>query len=122
MTANSAGNRKALLEQLDAMSIEELSSIIDAAQVKREEKREAAKQALIAEIRERAAKLGIPIETLTLCGKTASSARARAKYRGPNGEEWTGRGKLPKWLSSLEDAGRDRKEFEKRGVADPLTL
>ncbi|MBL8395841.1 MAG: H-NS histone family protein [Candidatus Accumulibacter sp.] len=33
------------------------------------------------------------------------------KYRGPNGESWSGRGKAPNWLTSLEAQGRDRNEF-----------
>ena len=34
-----------------------------------------------------------------------------AKYRGPNGEEWSGRGRTPKWLAVLEAEGRGREEF-----------
>jgi DNA-binding protein H-NS len=37
--------------------------------------------------------------------------KADVKYRGPNGETWTGRGLAPKWLEKLEAAGHDRKEF-----------
>lgn len=29
-----------------------------------------------------------------------------AKYRGPNGEEWSGRGRNPKWLQAAIDAGK----------------
>lgn len=28
-----------------------------------------------------------------------------AKFRGPNGEEWSGRGRTPNWLSALVNAG-----------------
>ena len=35
----------------------------------------------------------------------------RAKYRGPNGEEWSGRGLTPRWLSALIAAGRTKEEF-----------
>lgn len=31
-----------------------------------------------------------------------------AKYRGPNGETWSGRGLMPKWLSVKVLAGEDR--------------
>ena len=34
-----------------------------------------------------------------------------AKYRGPNGEEWSGRGRTPNWLAALEAEGRRREEF-----------
>lgn len=33
------------------------------------------------------------------------------KYRGPEGQCWTGRGRAPGWLVSLEAQGRDRHEF-----------
>ena len=42
--------------------------------------------------------------------KKAKSAVA-AKYRGPNGETWSGRGRAPKWLEALEAQGRQRSEF-----------
>ncbi len=34
-----------------------------------------------------------------------------AKYRGLNGETWSGRGKAPKWLTNLEAQGRKKDEF-----------
>lgn len=34
-----------------------------------------------------------------------------AKYRGPNGETWTGRGLTPKWLTALVADGRAKEEF-----------
>lgn len=33
------------------------------------------------------------------------------KYRGPNGEEWAGRGKTPGWLTKLIAEGRSIDEF-----------
>ncbi|HMX23356.1 MAG TPA: H-NS histone family protein [Accumulibacter sp.] len=33
------------------------------------------------------------------------------KYRGPNGESWSGRGKAPNWLISLEANGQHRNTF-----------
>ncbi len=34
-----------------------------------------------------------------------------AKYRGPNGETWSGRGLMPKWLAGLVAQGRSKEEF-----------
>ena len=34
-----------------------------------------------------------------------------ARYRGPNGEEWTGRGMAPNWLKDLEAKGFARDTF-----------
>jgi len=46
--------------------------------------------------------------------RRASSAKGGTvapKYRGPNGETWTGRGLMPRWLSALVSAGRSKEEF-----------
>ncbi|WP_370655812.1 H-NS histone family protein, partial [Paracraurococcus lichenis] len=32
-------------------------------------------------------------------------------YRGPNGETWSGRGRLPKWLHAAEAEGKSRDSF-----------
>ncbi len=34
--------------------------------------------------------------------------KIESKYRGPNGETWSGRGKLPKWI---KDSGQDKVAF-----------
>ena len=34
-----------------------------------------------------------------------------AKYRGPSGESWSGRGLTPRWLASLLAQGRSKEEF-----------
>lgn len=34
-----------------------------------------------------------------------------AKYRGPSGESWSGRGLTPRWLASLLAQGRTKEEF-----------
>ena len=33
---------------------------------------------------------------------------APVKYRGPNGETWSGRGRTPGWLTAIEMDGRSR--------------
>ena len=48
--------------------------------------------------------------------KTPKAARKASnpvapKYRGPNGETWTGRGLTPKWLSTLIAQGRAKDSF-----------
>jgi DNA-binding protein H-NS len=35
-------------------------------------------------------------------GSTRGKAKVAPKYRGPNGETWTGRGRAPLWLTALE--------------------
>lgn len=45
--------------------------------------------------------------------KTASTAAkpAAAKYRGPNGETWSGRGLTPRWLVALTAQGQSKEDF-----------
>ncbi|MCB2000810.1 MAG: H-NS histone family protein [Rhodoferax sp.] len=33
------------------------------------------------------------------------------KYRGPNGETWSGRGLMPRWMSHLVDQGAKKEDF-----------
>ena len=40
-----------------------------------------------------------------------ASAPVAAKYRGPNGESWSGRGLMPKWLSGLVAQGQSKESF-----------
>ena len=87
---------------------------------------EDAKAALRAEMERRAAELGIapgdvlswlrqqmPVDKGARARKPRSDIgiRRAAKYRGPNGEEWSGRGRTPNWLAALEAEGRGREEF-----------
>ena len=39
------------------------------------------------------------------------TGKVEAKYKGPNGETWSGRGLTPKWLASLGAQGRSKEEF-----------
>ena len=40
-----------------------------------------------------------------------ASATVAAKYRGPNGETWSGRGLMPKWMSALVSQGQSKDAF-----------
>lgn len=42
--------------------------------------------------------------------KTAGTVVA-AKYKGPNGETWSGRGLTPRWLSTLIAQGQSKESF-----------
>ena len=92
----------------------------------RREKLDDAKAALRAELERRAAELGIasgdlfswlrqqmPAEKEARTRKPRGDigAKRAAKYRGPSGEEWSGRGRMPNWLAALEAEGRGREKF-----------
>ena len=40
-----------------------------------------------------------------------SGTPVAAKYRGPNGETWSGRGLTPKWLAALIAQGQTKESF-----------
>src|SRR5208337_5510025 len=74
---------------------------------------------LRAKVTESAQSLGGPIEELI---GLASPARAKretkhargkqpAKYRGPGGEEWSGRGPTPRWMKPLLVKGKTKEDF-----------
>lgn len=43
--------------------------------------------------------------------KKKTGAVVAAKFRGPNGEVWSGRGLTPRWLSALLAQGKTKEEF-----------
>jgi DNA-binding protein H-NS len=112
---------KATTVDLEKFSVPELTALIQAAEAMRREKLDGAKTDLLAEFRERAGQMGLSLETLLSGSATAGKERKSrkdaggnlpVKYRGPNGETWSGRGRLPKWLHVAEAEGRNREEFK----------
>jgi DNA-binding protein H-NS len=100
-------------EALDRLAPARLSEVIDLVRTKRQAKEEEIREALVAEFREKAAQMGLPFESLFPGRRTRSDAGAplAPKYRGPGGETWSGRGRMPTWLSALEATGHKREEF-----------
>lgn len=43
--------------------------------------------------------------------KSMAGSTVAPKYRGPNGETWSGRGLLPRWLAALEAQGSRKEDF-----------
>lgn len=69
-----------------------------------------------------AAKAGRPAKVKA--AKAPKAARkagqpVAAKYRGPNGETWSGRGLTPKWLASLVAQGQSKESFAVASSAAP---
>ena len=71
----------------------------------------------VQEILGKMAAFGITVKDLDVSQgrvrKTASAAAkpAAAKYRGPNGETWSGRGLTPRWLVALTAQGQSKEDF-----------
>ena len=61
----------------------------------------------------RAGKPGSKANNKSVAGaaKRSGSGPVPAKYRGPNGEAWSGRGLAPRWLSSLIAQGKKKEDF-----------
>jgi DNA-binding protein H-NS len=105
-----------LLEDLD---LADISRVVEAAVQLRSARQISERNAFVARVREEAAALGLVPEQLFLPVLSPSRKFSRkrkdgaipVKFRGPNGQEWSGRGKSPKWLSELERQGRTRDEF-----------
>jgi DNA-binding protein H-NS len=108
---------------LDRLTVAELTALRDAAEARRLEKLDEAKNAVLAETRAKLAELGLTLEVvLPQPSSSAAGGGGRkrrsdagrplpAKYRGPSGDTWSGRGRVPKWLQTLEAEGRNREEF-----------
>ena len=43
--------------------------------------------------------------------KKQSTTKVAPKFKGPDGETWSGRGLMPRWLSALVAQGRIKDEF-----------
>lgn len=71
----------------------------------------------VKEIQAKMAAYGITVADLQSSKAVKSVARkaaanpAPAKYRGPNGETWSGRGLMPRWLSALVAQGQSKEAF-----------
>jgi DNA-binding protein H-NS len=71
----------------------------------------------VADILEKMAAFGITLKDLeSVKGRARKAAapatkQAAAKFSGPNGETWSGRGLMPRWLTALVAQGHSREEF-----------
>jgi DNA-binding protein H-NS len=71
---------------------------------------------VIADIREKMKAYGLTAQDIGFAGNTrkrSPSATAKTvKYRGPNGETWSGgRGRKPKWVQEALKAGKKIEDF-----------
>ena len=77
-----------------------------------EEARKTEVSAAVAEVKRLVGEYGL---TAADCGVGAKAkkvgGKVPVKYRGPNGESWTGRGKTPAWILAHESAGRTRESL-----------
>lgn len=74
-------------------------------------------EVLRTKVAESAQTLGVSIEELfgLRSGSKRQTKHARgkqpARYRGPGGEEWSGRGPAPRWMKPLLAKGKTKEDF-----------
>lgn len=106
---------------LNSMTAQELTVLIDEATAKRAEKQQQAKTSLIEEMTTKAAELGLSLDAII--GKQAApqtnvrkvrtdkGGQVPVKYRGPDDATWTGRGRWPRWLTNEMERGKKKEDF-----------
>jgi DNA-binding protein H-NS len=88
-----------LLADWKSLPLEEMHKLYPQVTEVYDAAKEARRQTLEAEIRQLGFKPG------------TAKPKAKAKYRGPNGEVWSGTGQMAGWLKKLKDAGEDIETF-----------
>jgi DNA-binding protein H-NS len=98
--------------------IAELKTKITALETEERQIIKAQKQAVLKELQAKMAQFGITADDFSSASKASGQGKERKptkaapiKYKGPNGEAWSGRGLMPKWLKAAKDEGRDIQEF-----------
>jgi len=101
---------------LERMTASELADIIETATLLQQERQKESQTQLLEKWRLEASELGGDFNALFSGSRrgarnSSNQAPIAAKYRGPNGETWSGRGHSPRWLATLEKGGHNREEF-----------
>ncbi len=119
-------DRPPFIKALESLNIGELRQVITFAEAQIREREASEKAAAREELQRLAQERGFSMADLfgdlappapakrgkkTTETSKAERAPVEAKYRGPNGETWSGRGRLPKWLHAAEAEGKPRDSF-----------
>lgn len=98
---------------LEGMSVEELEVLKERIDAQIDEVQSEKREKFIEMMKAEAKKMGVPIEDIintnprAKVGKASDKrAQVKPKYRDKNGNEWTGRGRAPKWI--LEYVGTEK--------------
>ena len=109
----SSEERLNLIEEIaESLSPQELLTLRDQIERRRQRKLEEAKSAVLEEMKGKLSALGLTLNDVVPSRRPRKSKPAlQVKYRSPNGETWSGRGHAPLWLRQLELQGHKREEF-----------
>jgi len=109
-----------MISSLNYTELDELSALI---QRERAGKLDEARRTLMAELEEKAASIGLTPDQLFGQSRNApekpkrgkkteqQSAPAAVRFRSPDGQTWSGRGRKPIWLTQAEAGGQSAEEF-----------
>ncbi len=100
-----------LLAGLEDLSVSDLVAIRQRADSLISAKRDEAVRELRERIAKEAAALGVDMSTLVRQGrggrqKAKGGQPGMVRYRGPEGQEWSGRGRKPNWIREAEAQGK----------------
>ncbi len=100
-------------KNLENMSVAELTKMQMRIERMKVEKHNAERVALREKLTDLAKEHGFDIHELFGKGRKGKRGKVAIKYRDPNnpGNTWTGRGRMPRWMSAAVKAGKSRDDF-----------
>ena len=107
----------AKLPNIDGLSLSDLNELLTRVNRAIQGKKDEARQETLQKLKQLAVAEGFSLDELVGKGQGGRRQRSdkgvklKAKYVGPNGETYTGRGPTPKWLRTLERKGEKREKF-----------
>lgn len=107
----------AKLPNIDGLSLSDLNELRARVDRAIQGKKDEARQETLHKLKQLAVAEGFSLDELVGKGQGGRRQRSdkgiklKAKYVGPNGETYTGRGPTPKWLRTLERKGEKRDKF-----------
>jgi DNA-binding protein H-NS len=107
----------AKLPNIDGLSLTDLNELLARVNRAIQGKKDEARQETLHKLKQLAVAEGFSLDELVGKGQGGRRQRSdkgvklKAKYVGPNGETYTGRGPTPKWLRTLERKGEKREKF-----------
>ncbi len=94
---------------METKTYAELQAAIAELERQAQQVRQAERAQVIASIRAQMLEHGITATDLV--GKPRNLGKVAPKYRDGQGNTWTGRGKMPRWLAAAVASGRQQEEF-----------
>ena len=113
---DAGGCIRLITELLELLTTPDLRRVRDLAEEKRQEKVEASRKMVLEEVQSKLNEMGLDLDDVKISFEQRKRHRNTGrvippKYRGPEGQRWSGRGSVPKWIRDHEAAGGNRSEF-----------